>query len=171
MQTNELLIKSRAAVPTELQNEDLLVRMDLNQAVAYGCHGCSQGEISGHLPVRTMGASFPLGPQGSMAITVVGLLKLLLAQAWPDPCAPTLGTCTRDTLYRGPSCAPVSSLAQSSPALLDALLLWPFPSRWLPTLPIGPLFSTQLLTDTVSHVVFLVSLRLALGFFFSPSQE
>lgn len=171
MQTSELLIKSGAAVPTEPQYEDLLMSMDLTQAVASGCHGRPQGELSMHLPVRTVGASFPRAPQVSVAITIVRLLKLLLAQAWPDTRAPELGTCTRDTAHLGPSCAPVPSLARSSLALPDALLLWLVPSRWLPTLPVGRLFSAQLPTDVMSHVIFLVSLWLALGFPLPPKSN
>lgn len=43
---NKLLIKSRAAVPTELQYADLLIWMDLSQAVAFSCIDALRGQLS-----------------------------------------------------------------------------------------------------------------------------
>lgn len=78
----------------------------------------------------------------------------------------------RDMLFLGPSCVPLLSLAQTSPAPLDALLRRQFPPRWLPTLPaVGRLLSTQLPADGVACVFLFFFSYLALGFFLLPKSN
>lgn len=71
MQTNKLLIRSRAAVPTELHHADLLIGMDFSQAVAFaaqdaGGRGSGDGQLSAHL------WSSPEGPQESGVHSALG---------------------------------------------------------------------------------------------------
>lgn len=66
MQTNKPLIKSRAAGPIELHYADLLIWMDLLQAVAFAAEmlPVASSLCICALPGRTTGVWCPLSPWG-----------------------------------------------------------------------------------------------------------
>lgn len=86
MQTNQPLIKSRAAVPIELHYADLLIWMDLLQAVAFAAEmlPVASSLCICALPGRDYGGLVSTQPLGTSELPPFRSLDILLQLTWEE---------------------------------------------------------------------------------------